>query len=81
MFDFFMVVGDVHGVVELDVLGLELGLKDSESLRKLPLGPHLCPMLATNRGQKRRHTARHKRQHHRVELGERQNIVDQSILV
>jgi len=42
----FFVVRYVHGIVELDVLGFELGLEHFERLGKFPFGSHLCPRLA-----------------------------------
>ena len=42
----FFVVRYVHGIVELDVLGFELGLEHFESLGKFPFGSHLWERLA-----------------------------------
>jgi hypothetical protein len=36
-----IVVRDIHGVMEIDILGPKLGLEDLESLGELPFGPHL----------------------------------------
>jgi hypothetical protein len=36
-----IVIRDIHGVMEVDILGPKLGLEDLESLGELPLRPHL----------------------------------------
>jgi hypothetical protein len=41
VFDAFVVIRYVHGIVELDILRFELRLEDFEGLGKFPLGAHL----------------------------------------
>lgn len=38
--DFLLVIGNIHCIMEFNLLRLELGLKDLERLRKLPFRPH-----------------------------------------
>jgi hypothetical protein len=46
VFDVFVIIRHIHGIVELDVFRFEFRLEDSESLRKFPLGAHLWAMSA-----------------------------------
>jgi hypothetical protein len=46
VFDAFVVIRYVHGIVELDILRFELRLEDFEGLGKFPLGAHLWTMSA-----------------------------------
>jgi hypothetical protein len=50
IFDMFIVIRDIHSIVELDVLCLELGLEYFEGLRELPLGAHLWSPVSQQLG-------------------------------
>lgn len=43
--DIHVVVRGVHGIVKIDVLGFELGIKYLQSTREFPLGLDLCTRL------------------------------------
>ena len=60
MVHFFIIVRNIHSVMELDTLRFELGLEDFESLRELPFRSyHYDLSISGSNAREGEHTARH----------------------